>query len=220
MKFEKGTAIINIGDFVESVYRSADAEQQREIADSLACIDPVIDFVVEQIVEGWTELSSQAARDFPAKSEPATALDRARRFVALHAGDVAAEEAGRLQQALALVEKRAANAERRFDALLDEVSRHRPENRLYYLNRVDAILEHSAAEAATAGLRVHDRVIYVPGHAHGDIAHPDCEHGTVQSFGMPPTVFVLYDGHRTPQATTRSDLVRIEPTTSSPESAA
>lgn len=25
------------------------------------------------------------------------------------------------------------------------------------------------------------RVAYVPGHAHGDIAHPDVEHGTVSS---------------------------------------
>lgn len=38
-----------------------------------------------------------------------------------------------------------------------------------------------------------DRVIYVPTHAHGDVAHPDCERGTVSSIGETGTVFVKFD---------------------------
>lgn len=38
-----------------------------------------------------------------------------------------------------------------------------------------------------------DRVVYVPMHAHGDRAHPDCEHGKVSSVGAGGTVFVRFD---------------------------
>jgi hypothetical protein len=38
------------------------------------------------------------------------------------------------------------------------------------------------------------RVIYVSHHAHGDINHPDCEHGKVTSINDAGTVFVRFDG--------------------------
>ncbi len=53
-------------------------------------------------------------------------------------------------------------------------------------------------------LRAGDRVKYIPGHAHGDDTHQDCETGTVTSV-KPGRVFVLFRGC-TPQACTPSDL--------------
>lgn len=61
-----------------------------------------------------------------------------------------------------------------------------------------------------------DRVRFVPGHAHGDATHPDCEDGTVSSqngYG----VFVRFDKQvekfgwegATSQCCTSSDLVRL-----------
>ena len=37
------------------------------------------------------------------------------------------------------------------------------------------------------------RVIYIPHHAHGDINHPDCEHGKVSSINEAGTVFVRFN---------------------------
>ena len=39
-----------------------------------------------------------------------------------------------------------------------------------------------------------ERVLYVPNHAHGNRAHPDCERGTVSSVSKDgSTVFVRFD---------------------------
>jgi len=53
------------------------------------------------------------------------------------------------------------------------------------------------------------RVTYVPHHAHGDITHPDCEHGKVTSINEAGTVFVRFDGQigDTNPACLMSDLV-------------
>lgn len=37
-----------------------------------------------------------------------------------------------------------------------------------------------------------DEVTYIPGHAHGDRSHPDCEHGRVSSVGPTGLVFVKF----------------------------
>lgn len=60
------------------------------------------------------------------------------------------------------------------------------------------------------------RVRYIPGHAHGDRGHPDCEDGTVSSLG-PNNVRVRFDKHvarfgwdgATAQACTPDDLVLL-----------
>lgn len=49
------------------------------------------------------------------------------------------------------------------------------------------------------------RVIYVPGHAHGDPDHPDCERGTVSSVNE-RFVFVKF-GDQAPQACDPQTLV-------------
>ena len=40
-----------------------------------------------------------------------------------------------------------------------------------------------------------DRVAYLPGHAFGDINHPDVEYGTVSSLGRINNAFVKFDQH-------------------------
>lgn len=63
-----------------------------------------------------------------------------------------------------------------------------------------------------------DKVIYVPGHAHGDVTHADCENGVVSSLSeYSETVFVKYncglgealtgDEPWTSQGTSPEDLV-------------
>lgn len=41
--------------------------------------------------------------------------------------------------------------------------------------------------------QVGDRVRYIPAHAKGDSAHPDCEDGIVRSFNPDGHPFVVYD---------------------------
>jgi hypothetical protein len=51
------------------------------------------------------------------------------------------------------------------------------------------------------------RVRYIPGHAHGDANHPDCEDGFVSSCSH-KYVFVRYGGRQHGIATDPEDLVR------------
>lgn len=61
------------------------------------------------------------------------------------------------------------------------------------------------------------RVRYIPGHAYGDMCHPDCEDGTVSSLGE-DNVRVRFDKHvgrlgwdgATAQACTPDDLVLLK----------
>ena len=121
MKYEKGCALLNVYDFVDSIYRTADEATQRDICDSLACLDPVIDHVAAQIVTGYTEFLSSGATSYPAKSEPGTALDRARRLVAKGAGEVAKLEIERLTKALKSREEEAKRNDWLFTKALDLV---------------------------------------------------------------------------------------------------
>jgi hypothetical protein len=59
-----------------------------------------------------------------------------------------------------------------------------------------------------AELKPGDWVVYVPGHAHGDVTHFDCERGTVTSIGETSgIVFVRYGAQPNPKATSAGDLV-------------
>jgi hypothetical protein len=62
------------------------------------------------------------------------------------------------------------------------------------------------------------RVRYVPGHAHGDSSHPDCQDGRVSSQNghsvfvkFDPTVARLGWAGTTSQSCDPSDLVRLHP---------
>jgi hypothetical protein len=52
-----------------------------------------------------------------------------------------------------------------------------------------------------------DRVRYVPGHAHGNISHADCENGVVTSIGRTGFVFVRFAGKQCSQACDAETLV-------------
>lgn len=53
-----------------------------------------------------------------------------------------------------------------------------------------------------------DWVVYVPGHAHGDRDHPDCERGTVTFVGETSgIVFVRYGAEPNAKATSPEDLI-------------
>jgi hypothetical protein len=63
-----------------------------------------------------------------------------------------------------------------------------------------------------ADFKSEDRVLYIPGVAHGDARHPDCERGVVSSTND-TIVFVRYYCNgllmHTPQATSPEDLVML-----------
>lgn len=70
----------------------------------------------------------------------------------------------------------------------------------------------------TVSFSIGDRVRYIPGHAHGDRGHPDCEDGRVSSLGPEGVnVRVRFDKYvarfgwdgATAQACDPDDLVRI-----------
>lgn len=51
----------------------------------------------------------------------------------------------------------------------------------------------SRKECSADKFRIGQRVRYIPGHAHGDRNHPDCEDGIVRSFNADGHPFVVYD---------------------------
>lgn len=63
-------------------------------------------------------------------------------------------------------------------------------------------------ELRASDFRIGERILYVPNHAHGDAAHPDCERGVVTSTNV-VNVFVLYAGRRNAQATSPGDLLKV-----------
>ena len=67
------------------------AEQKRELVDSLACENDVIEDVTAQLLDGWTSLGSHGANT-SGDSEPNTPLGKARRAVAMRSGEVAQKE--------------------------------------------------------------------------------------------------------------------------------
>jgi hypothetical protein len=65
----------------------------------------------------------------------------------------------------------------------------------------------SAVELALGDFIVGQEVKYVPYHAHEDLSHEDVQHGIVDSVGR-LFVFVIFDGHRRPEAC-KPDQLRI-----------
>ncbi len=64
------------------------------------------------------------------------------------------------------------------------------------------------AKQDVSQFKVGDAVTYIPGHAHGDRGHPDCEHGVVTNVPLTgDTVFVLYGADYISKGTYISDLV-------------
>jgi hypothetical protein len=55
-----------------------------------------------------------------------------------------------------------------------------------------------------------DRVLYMPSHVNGDIAHHDCERGIVTSIG-PDYIHVRFDGELHAKACLPHRLVKLQP---------
>jgi hypothetical protein len=92
----EGKLQVEVVDLLERV----DADKLMSLADNLAITDQVIQFVVQQILDGWTELDSHAGTCVRPSPDPCTALDTAVREVAKRASEVARKEIERLEETL------------------------------------------------------------------------------------------------------------------------
>lgn len=108
IKIENDRVSFHLSDLVEQMSKGA----LLDVIDRLACQDPVIDEVTNQIVDGYTTLISYASRG-GGDVEPRTALDRAARRIAIASSDIAAKEIEALTTALerARADVKAAEAE-------------------------------------------------------------------------------------------------------------
>ena len=75
------------------------ADDKRKLADTLSCEDSIIEDVASQILDGWTEAGSHGAKG-GGEPDPHYPLGKARREVALRAGDVARQEIEDLRRSL------------------------------------------------------------------------------------------------------------------------
>lgn len=100
---------VNLFDLLEE----APDEKLPKLAVALAVQDPVIDAVVEQLLDGFTEDGSRGYVSVVAAASPSGAIERARRRIAAQAGEVAAREMRRLEEALRSAEEREARLQRR-----------------------------------------------------------------------------------------------------------
>ena len=86
-KINKGRISVNIVDMLCTL----SLEDKRSIIDTLSCDDEILADVTAQLLDGWTEAGSYGGR-IGGQVTPSTPLDKARRDIALRAGDVAKKE--------------------------------------------------------------------------------------------------------------------------------
>ena len=84
---------------------SLSPEDRRKFADAAAFCDDIIQYVVQQVLDGATDFGSYSGRAIPPRSEPTRGLDWACRQIALRAGEVAADEIRRLQEGIKMLER-------------------------------------------------------------------------------------------------------------------
>lgn len=75
-------------------------DQKRELVDSLACENAIIEDVSAQLLSGWTERGSHGSRSCTADAEPYSPLDKARRELASRCDEVAKKEIEDLKRSL------------------------------------------------------------------------------------------------------------------------
>ena len=109
-KLEKGFLKIDLLDCLERL----SLEEKKELIDTLSCGDDVIKNVVDQVLDGYTELGSHGSIAF-AQATETFGLGWAKREIAKRSGEVAAKQIKALEESLersqanyyeALVEKR------------------------------------------------------------------------------------------------------------------
>lgn len=85
---------------VVDLFEHLDSDTLMSIADHVAITDQVIEFVTQQILDGWTEMDSHGGKLANASPSPCTGLDKAVREVAKRSSEVAKIEIERLETAL------------------------------------------------------------------------------------------------------------------------
>lgn len=87
---------IDLYDLVEEL----DTTTLLSLADAVAVQDDVIKYVVQQILDGWTDMDSRGGLLCTAEPLPSRGLDWAIREIAKRSGEVAAKEAKRMEAAM------------------------------------------------------------------------------------------------------------------------
>lgn len=95
--------------------RGLSLEEKRQLADTLACQDDVIELVAQQIITGWTEFDSHGG--IGESSVYPKGLDKAWREVAKASGDIAKKAVERLEAALERTTARLTAAHQELDSI-------------------------------------------------------------------------------------------------------
>lgn len=121
LTYKDGSLNINLQDVLEVMTH----EDKLALAESLAIESSIIEFVAQQIIDGWTKNGDHGYRGWSA--EPYTALDKAIREVANKSGDVAKKEIESLSRLVKSQEEQTKTAyeklsalEKKYNQLLDD----------------------------------------------------------------------------------------------------
>jgi len=95
VKLEDGYVMIDVAD----LFQRLSVEQKTELAQHLACDEAVLGFVADQLLDGWTEAGWHGYKH-TGDAEPTTALDKARRRIALGASETANKVIDELQRSI------------------------------------------------------------------------------------------------------------------------
>lgn len=96
LKYDDGKLSFNAVELIDHM----DENAKQNVIEILACSDKVIEYVIAQVLDGWTENGSHGGRLCTASDSPARGLDWAVREVAKRSGDVAEKEIERLESAI------------------------------------------------------------------------------------------------------------------------
>lgn len=118
--------IVNVKDGVVSMplsdlLRQCSGPDLKDVIDSIACEEEVITQVMNQVLDGFTELGSSAAKDYPEQPEPWSPIDQARRRIAQSADKVANEVIADLQEALKLSNEELAKLKAEHQSLCEKL---------------------------------------------------------------------------------------------------
>ena len=95
-EYVNGKLQLNLSDILDCM----DAEQKKELVESMSCDGQIVQFVAQQIIDKWTENGYYSGVFCVASADAWTGLDKAWRDVAKASGDVAKREIERLENAL------------------------------------------------------------------------------------------------------------------------
>jgi hypothetical protein len=85
---------------LSDILNAMDAEQKKELIESMSCDGQIVEFVAQQIIDKWTENGYYSGVFAIANADAWTGLDKAWRSVAKASSDVAKREIERLEDAL------------------------------------------------------------------------------------------------------------------------